>query len=128
MATNNLTPEQDLLVREFYVEIGMKADDLFAAAPTSARNLRSLLLELLNYDQIANGAYITKGTVVKMEFGTKDLSAYPDEWAADYDRSVAAIALGETDEADSVEDDVEASTGSPSSNTSLRETLFPKDV
>lgn len=128
MANNPLTAQQDLLVREFYVEVAEKAEALLPNSPVFARQLRSICLLLLNYDQIASGAFITKGTVVQMPYGSQDFSAYPDEWAADFDAAVAAIAQGESDEAGYDTNTSEASASEPSTYSKVREALFPKDV
>ena len=69
MAKNNLTPEQDLLTRRFYVEVAEKAEALLPDAPVNARNLRATLLMLLNYIQLPSGAFVEAGTDINRAFG-----------------------------------------------------------
>lgn len=120
MATNGLTPEQDLLVREFYVNIATKAEGLLPNAPAYGRQLRAICLLLLNYDQLRSGAFITKGQTISVAFGSTDYSAYKDEWQDDYDRAVRAIAEGVVDETNNDQDTSEAGASEPSKDTEVR--------
>lgn len=129
MAKHAMTPKQDLLVREFYVEVAMSAEDIMPGQPGYARQLRAICMSLLNYDQLAGGAFVTKGTQVTVAYGTDaDYSKYPCEWEADYDAAVAAIAVGDGDVPSNSTDTSEASTSKPSTYSKVREALFPKDV
>ncbi len=136
MAKNNLTAEQDLLVREFFVEVAEKFESLQPDAGSYGRQLRAICLLLLNYDQLPNGAFITKGTVVSRTFGSDDYSAYPDEWQVDYDAAVAKLATleGRLEAEEEQEDETEAedtgetSTSEPSENPPVWKTLLSKDV
>lgn len=128
MAKNNLTPLQDLLVREFYVDVAVEAEKLLPGAPAFARQLRSICLLLLNYDQIGSGVFVTKGTEIKVPYGSSDFTAYPDEWAVDFDTALTAISIGEGNETSDDTDKGEASTSEPSEDSTVREAVLPKDV
>lgn len=80
MASNNLTPQQDLLIRKFYERIATN-DQLFAQDPVGQRNLKVLIMRLLGYD---------KPTTKTYRFGetpSRDISA---EWEADRERAKEA--------------------------------------
>lgn len=131
MANNDLTPEQDLLVRRFYKEIAIHLEQMLPSTPVSGRTTRRTCLDLLNYDIIGSGAYITKGTQVSIEYGSKDYSAYPDEWDADLRRALEAT--GQTTEAPVHEtgNDTDTSQTRPSESTKsteVRKTLLRKDL
>ncbi len=127
MAKNVLTPEQDLLTRQFYVEIAQVTEALLPNTPAFGRQLRSILLLLLNYDLLPNGVFVTKGTTVTKKLGSEDYSAYPDEWVTDLGRALADVEINKH-EANNNTDTSEASTSEPSKNTEVRETVLPKDV
>jgi hypothetical protein len=120
MASNKLTPQQDLLTREFYIEVAEKADDLLPDTAAHGRHLRAILLALLNYDQLPNGAFISKGQSVKLDYGSRDFSGYPDEWQADYDFAVAAIALESANETTDDQDTSEAGTSESPESSEVR--------
>lgn len=88
MAKNNLTPEQDLLTRRFYVEVAERSG-LIPDSAVAMRTLRAILLELLNYDQLPNGNFVEKGKARTVKFGQSlDL---PNEWPADTRRAEDAV-------------------------------------
>jgi hypothetical protein len=136
MAKNNLTPEQDLLVREFFVEVAEKFESLQPDAGAYGRQLRAICLLLLNYDQLPNGSFVTKGTPIAREYGTRDYDDYPDEWQADFAAAVAKVATlegrveyeEEQNNEVEAEDTSETSTSEPSENTSVWKTILSKDV
>ena len=97
-------------------------------APVFARQLRAICLLLLNYQQLPNGTFVDKSLEIKLPYGSSDYSAYPDEWAADFDAALSAIALGVGNETSDDIDTGEASTSESPSNTTLREAVLPKDV
>ena len=127
MAKNVLTPEQDLLTRQFYVEVAQKAEALLPNTPAFGRQLRAILLLLLNYDLLPSGAFVTKGTKVKKAFGSTDYSAYKDEWATDLGVALADVEINKN-EANNNTDPSEASTRESSEDTKVRETVLPEDV
>ncbi len=118
MALNNLTPEQDIATREFY-DIVAAAPSYLQDSPAHRRQLIAILLEALNYNQLPNGAFVSKDTNVQVAFGSKDYSQYPDEWDADKERAVASI---------NSKDTAKASTSSKTKNTKVREAVLSKDV
>jgi len=124
MAKNVLTPAQDLLVREFYLNIALHIEAWLPSTPVAGRMLRRTLLDLLNYDQIGSGAYITKGTSVSIKYGTRDYSAYPNEWDDDVRRAEEAL----LNEEDNNTDTSEAGASESSQDTEIRETVLSEDV
>ena len=118
MAQNNLTPQQDLVTREFYTTVASD-DGLLPSAAAHARQLRAICLALLNYIQLPNGAFIQADTKVQIGFGSNDYSAYPNEWEADERRSNEAIMR---------ESDTAPSTRSQTAYSKVREAVLPKDV
>ena len=113
MAKNNLTPEQDLLTREFYEQVALLAEDFMPDHPASARQLRGTILDMLGYRQLPNGARIDKDIEVKGKFGTDLYEGYADEWYEDADKAKAAI---------------EASTSKSTEGTEVRTSVLSEDV
>lgn len=142
MAKNNLTPEQDLLCRRFYIEVAEKAEALLPDTPVHAQRLRRTILMLLNYRQLPNGAFVQADKAISRSFGNPDYSAYTCEWADDAQRAWEALALEDeqeyTDEPEDEEDwgtiakDVESASETSGSveaeDTEVRETILPEDV
>jgi hypothetical protein len=124
MATNNLTPEQDILARRFFLEVAQEPG-LVPNSPPLEQQLRAILLAILNYQQLPNGNFVKRGTEIILPFGSSDYSAYPCEWAADYQRAVAGI---EDSFAIYSDDNGEASTGVETPSTEVREAILPEDV
>ena len=118
MSMNNLTPEQDIETRAFFKMI--RQDEVILSNSPAIRNsLIKGLLDMLNYIWLPNGVFVAQGTKIVQEFGKRDYSAYPDEWAADEERAYAAINSQITDE---------ASSSSESPYTEIRKALLSKDV
>jgi hypothetical protein len=148
MATNNLTPEQDILARRFFLEVAQEPG-LVPNSPPLEQQLRAILLAILNYQQLPNGNFVKRGTEIILPFGSSDYSAYPCEWAADYQRAVDALSLEELSDAEQItteeieepeiagiedsfaiysDDNGEASTGVETPSTEVREAILPEDV
>lgn len=127
MAKNNLTPEEDLLTREFYATIAARGDQFFSGSPASARQLRAILLLLLNYDQLPNGTFVTRGTKIDVPFGSNDYSKYKDEWMEDLAKSLAAVEISKN-EANKDNDTSKARASEPSEDTEVGETILREDV
>lgn len=83
MAKNNLTTEQDILTRRFYKEVAERCEAQFPNTPAHARQLRALVLDMLGYQVLSNGARVCKTKEVSYGFGNPDLSKFPDEWNTD---------------------------------------------
>ena len=119
MATNNMTPEQDLLTREFFRQI-VQNNSLFPTDPASQRAMAGAVLQLLNYDYVG-GAYVQKGEQRSRPFsGQQDLIC---EWAADEQRSMEA--LNETNQGTSTP---EAYSGEQATDTEVRQAVLREDV
>jgi len=119
MATNNMTPEQDLIAREFFQKV---ANDpaLFASDKVGQRRMNSVILQLLNYDYVA-GAFVTRGMAL-----TSPIGGQPDvtcEWEADNRRAWEAVHGKDNDTSDDQADSSESAT-----DTEVRETVLREDV
>ena len=117
MATNNLTPEQDLLTRDFFTMLNKT--EYLKNHPSQRRQLNAILLGALNYQVLPNGAFVSKDTNVTVVYGSGNYDAYPDEWEADTRRSYEAVHPKDTSK---------ASTSGKSKNTKVRKAVLPKDV
>ena len=118
MATNNLTPSQDLVTRALFKAV--VADESYLNNnPASRKKLISLLLMALNYTWLPNGSFVATGTNISMPFGSSDYSKYPNEWDADEERANEAL---------NTKDTVEASSSSESSGAEVREAVLPENV
>jgi len=118
MAKNQLSARQDLITREFFQEVATQGNTL-NGSPAHKRQLIAILLEMLDYDILPNGAFIKKGTKVQMEYGSKDYSAYPNEWDTDEERSREAI---------KDQDTPETSASVKAESAPVREGILPEDV
>ena len=96
MAKNNLTPEQDLLARAFYEQIGLNAEAFLPNHPATARQLRAIVLDMLGYIQLPTGARVAKETEIKGRFGTNIYEGYEDEWEADKAKAAAEASTSES--------------------------------
>lgn len=127
MASNTLTPEEDLLTREFYATIAAHGDRLFPGSPASARQLRAIILLLLNYDQLPNGAFVTRGTNIDVPFGSNDYSKYKDEWMEDLGKTLAAVEILKNEARKDINTS-KASASESSEDTEVGETILREDV
>ena len=96
MAKNNLSPAQDILTRRFYQEVCLQGEEFFPNSAGKPRRLRGLVLDLLGYMVLPNGARVDKNLKISQKFGEADYSQYPDEWNDDI-RARAEEIRGETD-------------------------------
>lgn len=120
MAQNNLTPEQDLLTREFFQKVS-NDKSLFPDDPVGQRNMNQCILRLLNYDYI-NGAYITKGqTLSRSLTGSTPVEC---EWMADTVKAQKEYSGNE----DSGSSKDKADSGKPTKNTKVRKAVLREDV
>ena len=124
MAKNSLTPEQDLITREFFLLVADKAEGLLPGAPAYGRQLRAICLLLLNYDVNPTGGFMEKGSVITRTFHGNDYGDIVDEWPADAARAQARFDNEATDNTDTSE----ASTSESSEDTEVREAVLPQDV
>ena len=110
---NELTPEQELQVRVFYDEIASQAEKFMPNNTGQARTLRAILLDILGYKQMPNGALVSVDRKVSVQLGNDMYKDIKDEWQADYNR---------------LKDSLEASTSKQSKSTKVRKSVFPEDV
>ena len=131
MAKHDLTPLQDVTTREFLTQVAL-AENTLPDTPGLKKQLTAICYQLLNYDRLSDGRFITKGTKVKMPFGDMpSLETYPDEWPEDYDRALTALdEQGGIYERAAIDTDnpAETNSGKQAKNTSLWKALFSKDV
>jgi len=118
MAKNRMTPEQDLLTRQFFAEVSQDPS-LFPDTPVTQRDLIRTLLYLLNY-QVIDGKFVEKSKSVKRPYmGTAQVDC---EWDADVRRAEEALNEGNSGSQD------EADSGEPSTDTEVREAVLRQDV
>jgi hypothetical protein len=126
MAKNNLTPEQDVLTREFYVQVAL-APNTLPDNPALKRQLGAICLNMLNYNRLTDGRFISKGKKIKMAYGQQpSLEEYPDEWAEDYQAALQGMEKEEITLENKGENKADSSKSSKSSK--IWKALFPKDV
>jgi len=119
MATNNMTPEQDLLTREFFRQI-VQNNSLFPTDPAGQRAMASAVLQLLNYDYVG-GAFVTKGTKRTRPFsGQHELEC---EWIADLEKATEQL-----NEAYKSTSTPEADSSEQATDTEVRQAVLREDV
>lgn len=130
---NNLTPEQDLIVRAFYVRVAQD-DSLFPTNRATQRRLVGECLRLLNY-VVLDGKYVTTENVKPKNYMSQG-GNYECEWAADFEKAQRAISRKEkkklreesVDEAIKNPSPDKANSSEPSESPSIWQALFRKDV
>lgn len=133
MAKNELTPHQDVLTREFLVDVVM-AENSLSNHPSLKRQLIGLCYELLNYQRLQDGRFISKDKKITHLLGqAPSKEEFPDEWAKDYQNALTKLGRGdEWDEKGTATSDdhytYEADSGKSTKNPPLWKTLFSKDV
>lgn len=113
-----MTPEQNLLIRKFYVEIAQDSS-LFAGKNTTARQAAGICLDLLGY-------VLIKGKYVPIEKLKKSSPTY-GQWV-DYECEWESDTRRVEDEVNNRESALEASGGESSEDTEVRETILREDV
>lgn len=119
MAKNNLKPEVDLVIRDFF-EYMQGDPSILGDSPARRRSLLGTLVDLLGYKQLPNGAFVSKDLEIKMPFGSSDYSRYPDEYAEDKEKALEATSMDTSGP--------EASASEPSEDTEVREAVLSEDV
>lgn len=118
MADNNMTPEQDLITRDFYTKV-LSDESLFTGDPVGRRQSLGLCRRLLGY-MIVGGVHVSpevaSGVVVKLG-ETPDVQ---DEWADDTRRA--------QDEANQSEGTNEADSSVEAESAEVREAVLSEDV
>jgi len=120
MANNSMTPEQDLITREFFQKVANDAS-LFPEDPVGQRNMNQVIMRLLGYVYV-NGCYVSPDKVK-----TRAIGAAPDvtcEWTEDTLRAQEAL----SDEEDNGTSTGEADSSEPTTDTEVRETVLREDV
>lgn len=124
MANNTLPADLDLLTREFYESVALKAESFIPDQSGSARQLRAIILDMLGYRQLPSGARIAKDIKITRPLNDASFSGFKDEWAADTTRALEAL----ENEDNNDKDTVEASSSEQAEGTEVRETVLPEDV
>ena len=122
MAKNNLPAELDILTREFYEGVALQAEKFMPDNPVGARRLRGIILDMLGYQVMNNGARIDKTLKPKNTFGQQ--TDYVDEWKDDLKRNLEAL----ENETDNNQDTTETSTSESAESAEVREAVLPEDV
>jgi hypothetical protein len=124
MAKNNLTPEQDIAVREFFAKVAI-VTDILPGNPADMVTVRNVCMSLLNYTITPDGRFIAKDSKRSFKYGTKvEEVGGPCEWEADYRKAQRES----TDEVIASVNPVKASTGKSSAYSKIRQALFSKDL
>jgi hypothetical protein len=103
LTNNGLTPEQDLLCREFYQQI-IADDTLWPTLGKTQGTIASAVLQLLGYT-VSAGVIVPIGTTLKFTYGQ---SPDTSEYAGIFDRD-KAIVEGMLDDTPKVTINVESS-------------------
>ena len=126
MAKNDLTPSQDIVTREFFVRVAL-APNALPANKALKRQLSAICLELLNYNRLSDGRFISKDKEISMAYGTQpNLEDYPDEWDEDYEAALqgleaeAAASKGQSRD--------QAYSGKSAKDTKVWKTLLSKNL
>ena len=137
MAKNELTPLQDVATREFLLDVAL-AENVFGNHPSLKRQLIGLLYELLNYQRLTDGRFVSKDKKITYKLGgSPSHEEFPDEWAKDYEN--ALMKLGKGERRDLKEKEVrpvagdsnytyEADSSEQTKNSPFWKTLLSKDV
>lgn len=137
MAKNDLTPLQDVTTREFLVEVAL-AENVLDNNPATKRRLLNTLYQLLNYQRLRDGRFVSKDAKLTYKLGGEvSMKDYPDEWSSDYARAIDALKKGDKDANRKVKaqslttnynDSDEANSGKQTEDTSFWKTVLRKDL
>jgi hypothetical protein len=116
----NLTPKQNILVRQFYSDI-IGNDSLFTGDLQRYRGYAArLCTDLLGY-VLVDGKFIYLSDVKPTTYGQKNV--YEDRWESDYKDVLEAA-----NETDSNTDTDEADNSVEAESAEVREAVLPEDV
>jgi len=119
MANNKMTPEQDIVTREFYKIVAMD-EDLMTVTGLTGRQVRGICLQLLNY-AVVKGSFVDPAKIKGRPYsGSLTMEC---EWTADTRRAMEAL----VDEDNSSGED-EADSSEPPTDTEIREAVLREDV
>lgn len=133
MAKNNLTPQQDILTRDFLMQVAL-ADNVFDNHSASKKRLVGALYKLLNYQRLADGRFVDASKDVMYKFGqAPSYERFPCEFDTDYKAAEAKIEgyMNELQEELFTDNDSgsdEADSSESSEGTEVREAVLSKDV
>jgi hypothetical protein len=123
MAKNNLTPEQAVLAREFYMKVA-QVPGLFPNDPVGQRSMQATIIRLLGY-VVVRGKFVSpeKAQSVKVSFlGNVLADKLEDEWQDDYQRELDAINNSNST------DQTSARSQTESAAVEVREAVLSEDV
>lgn len=124
---NNLTDEQEMLVRQFFLEFQDKKD-LFASAPSVHRALLGGCLHLLDYT-VVDGKFIGKDQMEGIMRKIGEPAMVKCQWNLDTERLARRLGKEAKDEAtnnDTGADQTDSSEQATSAK--VRKALFRKDL
>ena len=116
-----MTPEQNLLIRQFYVEVA-NDESIFAGKNTTQKAVKGMCLDLLGYVLI-KGKYVPveKFKGASLTYGQQ--ADYQCSWESDT-RAIEEL-INETNNSKSSST---ASSSEPTENTEIREAVLREDV
>ena len=136
MATNNLTPKQDMVVRDFYTKV-LSQEDLFPEDPVSRMQAIGLCRRLLGY-VVVEGKHVSRELAHTLSRKLGQKTECVDEWATDAGRAMAALYDARPSirasrreakyEKDTDTDTSEADSGVKAKGPSIWKALLSKDV
>lgn len=118
MAKNRMTPEQDILTREFYSTVATDPK-LFPDSPIDQRSLAGILLRLLNYTVI-DGKFCSPERVSTRKYG--EPVQVTCEWDEDTRRALEALNEGNSGSEN------KADSGKSAKDSEVREAVLREDV
>jgi hypothetical protein len=125
LTPNNLTPEQDLLCRDFYEKIAAN-DSVWPTLGKTQRVVAGALLQILGYS-VASGMIVPQGTSLKFAFGSRpDTGEY--EGLFDRDRALVEEKLNGTPETTTDAGDTDEAGASESSESDEVGDVLLEDV
>jgi len=124
MGKNSLTPQQDIITRQFYVLVTQQANH----DPSELRQAGRICINLLNYQVTGDGRFLAKDPEATrtIKFG-EALSEIPGEceWDSDYKRALKA---GGKDAQANNKDSVAPDRSEQTKDSPLRKALLREDV
>lgn len=118
MASNNLTPEQDLITRRYFTEVlgNVKTDD-----PVGARRSNAYCLKLLGYT-LVQGKFIGEDKLEGLTYGLGGNIGVNCEWDDDTRKVENEVKSNKGFNKD------EANSSKPTKDTALWKAVFSKDL
>lgn len=121
MAKNKLTPQQDIITRQFFQLVTQRAEH----DPDELRTAQTICMNLLNYECTPDGRFVERDSRDFYPFGDKPVNDGPCEWLDDYK---VALKQGGKDARLNTRDSFAPNSGEQSKDTEIREAVLREDV